>query len=68
MNNEHIKSGINQAKGRIKEEVGHLTGNNTLEGEGIIERVIGKVQETVGHAKDSAKKLIDTALDHDSKK
>lgn len=67
MNNQHVKGGINQAKGRVKEEVGHLTGNNRLAGEGVVDRIKGKVQEAVGDLKDGVKRRIDSALDDKEK-
>ena len=39
MNNLHIKSAVNNAKGTLKEEVGHATGNSSLEAEGIAVRL-----------------------------
>jgi uncharacterized protein YjbJ (UPF0337 family) len=36
MNEEQVKSGINTVKGKIKEDVGNLTGNKSLEGEGYV--------------------------------
>lgn len=68
MNNEHVKGGINDVKGKVKEEIGHATGNNKLEGEGVIDRVKGKVQKTVGNVKDTVKRGVDTALGNDKKK
>jgi uncharacterized protein YjbJ (UPF0337 family) len=67
MNNQHVKGGINQVKGRVKEEIGNLTGNNKLEGEGILDQVKGKVQQGWGNLKDAAKSVIDTALGRDKK-
>jgi uncharacterized protein YjbJ (UPF0337 family) len=67
MNSQHVKGGINQVKGRMKEEFGHATGNAKLEGEGVLDRMKGKVQESVGNVKDAAKKVIDAALNHDKK-
>lgn len=68
MNNEHVKGTINQAKGRAKEEVGHLTGNNSMAGEGVIDRVKGKIQQVGGDLKDAIKKGVDSVLSHDKKK
>ncbi len=52
-------------KGRIKEAVGALTGNDKLRGEGKSDQAIGKVkqavQKSVDEAKDAAKKTIDMA-------
>lgn len=68
MNNEHVKGGMKQVKGRIKEEVGHLTGNNKMEAEGVLGRVMGKIQEGLGDAKDAVKHGVDSVLNPDGKK
>lgn len=62
MNNHHIKSSIHKAKGRVKEEIGHITGNNQMETEGIVERIKGNLEEGVAAVKDTAKKAVDFAL------
>lgn len=68
MNNEHVKGTLNHVKGRVKEEVGHATGNHSMAGEGVIERVKGKIQQGMGDLKDAIKKGVDTVLSHDKKK
>ncbi|MDG6250035.1 CsbD family protein [Methanocalculus sp.] len=40
-----------QMKGKVREEVGKVTGNNTEQIKGKIEQVEGKVQEEVGKVK-----------------
>jgi uncharacterized protein YjbJ (UPF0337 family) len=37
-------------KGRVKDAVGGLTGDSSLQAEGKIDRVKGKVQEKIGEA------------------
>ncbi len=44
-----------QAKGRVKEAAGDLTGDKDLEREGKADRVSGEVKEKVGDAVDSVK-------------
>jgi len=39
---------VDQAKGRIKQAVGALTGNDDLKAEGRIDETVGKVQAAVG--------------------
>lgn len=68
MNEQNVKGGVNQAKGRAKEEIGHLTGNKKMEGKGILDRVKGKVQQGMGNAKDTAKRVVDTTLKQGKKK
>ena len=45
---EQIKGVGQQIKGKVKEEVGDLTDNKSLEIEGKIEKNIGRVREDVG--------------------
>lgn len=46
---------LDQAKGRIKEAAGVLTGNDRLKREGKLDQVVGKVKETADKAVDTAK-------------
>jgi uncharacterized protein YjbJ (UPF0337 family) len=39
---------LHEVKGNIKEKVGKLTNDPDLEGEGIGERIAGKVQKKIG--------------------
>jgi uncharacterized protein YjbJ (UPF0337 family) len=41
-----------EAKGKIKETVGKIIDNPTLEAEGIAEKVAGKTQKKIGEAED----------------
>lgn len=52
-----------QAKGRIKEAVGDLTGDDDLKSEGRIDRLAGVVEEKVSHAADKVESVIDKAKD-----
>ena len=46
---EHEIAGkVHEVKGTIKEKVGELTNDPDLEGEGIGEKIAGKVQKKVG--------------------
>jgi uncharacterized protein YjbJ (UPF0337 family) len=42
---------IDQAKGRVKQAVGDLTGNKKLKAEGQVDEAGGKVEEAVGELK-----------------
>ena len=55
MDKDRIKGSAEQAKGKIKEGAGKLTGDSKLEGEGKADQVKGKVQNTVGGIKDTMK-------------
>jgi len=41
---------LHEVKGKIKEEIGKVTKNPNLEGEGKGEKIAGKVQNRIGHA------------------
>ena len=58
MNSEHVKGTADKAVGKIKEAAGHITGNKRLEQEGKVDQVKGAVHNTVGDAKDFAKKVL----------
>jgi uncharacterized protein YjbJ (UPF0337 family) len=45
-----------EAKGKIKETVGKITDNPSLEAEGIAEKVVGKMQKKVGEAEEVLEK------------
>lgn len=65
MNKNHAKAGWNEAKGRVKEEVGHATGNDRMAGEGVADRIKGKIQRGLGDVKDAVKKTVDNFLEKD---
>ena len=46
---------LDQAKGRIKEAAGVLTGDDRLKREGKLDQVVGKVKETADRAVDTVK-------------
>jgi uncharacterized protein YjbJ (UPF0337 family) len=48
-----------QAKGRVKQAAGDLTGNDDLEREGKIDEAAGKTKEFVGDAKESVEDAVD---------
>jgi uncharacterized protein YjbJ (UPF0337 family) len=45
---DQIAGKIHEVKGTIKEKVGELTNDPDLEGEGIAEKIGGKIQKKVG--------------------
>ena len=45
---------IDQAKGRVKQAVGDLTGNEKLKAEGQVDEAGGKAEEAVGQIKREA--------------
>jgi uncharacterized protein YjbJ (UPF0337 family) len=50
---DRIKGSAEQAKGKVKEVVGKVTGDSKLEGQGKADRFKGKVQNAVGGLKDT---------------
>jgi uncharacterized protein YjbJ (UPF0337 family) len=50
---DRIRGSAEQAKGKVKEVVGKLTGDSKLEGEGKADQFKGKVQNAVGGLKDT---------------
>ena len=49
---------IDEAKGRVKEAAGDLTGDEELKSEGKVDRASGKVKDAVGGLADKAKHLL----------
>ncbi len=62
MNTQHVKGGFKQAKGKVKEEVGHATGSSKTAAKGVAEQVAGKAQKAWGDLKDKVKEKVDRAL------
>jgi uncharacterized protein YjbJ (UPF0337 family) len=59
MNKDRIQGSVEQAKGKIKEVAGKATGDTKLENEGKAQKVVGKVQNTIGGMKDAVKEAVD---------
>ena len=59
MNKDRIEGSMKQAKGKVKEVAGEVTGDAKLQGEGKADQVEGKVQNAVGGAKDKIKEALD---------
>ena len=55
MDKDRIAGAAKQAKGAVKETFGKVTGDTKTEAEGATEKAAGKVQSTVGGAKDSVR-------------
>ena len=52
-----------QAKGRVKEAAGSLTGDDDLKREGKTDRVAGETKEKLGNVKDKVEEGIDNVKD-----
>jgi uncharacterized protein YjbJ (UPF0337 family) len=59
MNKDRIEGSATQAKGKVKEVAGKITGDTKLESEGKAEKAAGKIQNTVGGLKDTIKEAVD---------
>jgi uncharacterized protein YjbJ (UPF0337 family) len=59
MNKDRIEGSATQAKGKVKEVAGKVTGDTKLESEGKAEKAAGKIQNTVGGLKDTIKEAVD---------
>ena len=55
MDKDRIEGSLHQAKGKIKETLGKVTGDAKTEAEGKAEKAAGKVQNTVGGVKDAVR-------------
>src|SRR5438045_7277705 len=53
MDKDRIKGAAEQAKGKVKEQAGKLTGDEKLKSEGKVDKAAGKIRNTVGGLKDS---------------
>lgn len=55
MDKDRIEGAAHSAKGSVKEAAGKVTGDTKMEAEGRAEKAAGKVQNTIGGAKDAAR-------------
>jgi uncharacterized protein YjbJ (UPF0337 family) len=69
MNKDRIEGSAEQAKGKVKEVAGKVTGDTKLESEGKAQKAAGKIQNTIGGMKDAVKAALDDCrlADHASK-
>ena len=56
-------SDLEQAKGRVKQAAGDLTGDDDLRREGKVDEKAGKAKEVVGDLKDKVEDVIDNVKD-----
>jgi uncharacterized protein YjbJ (UPF0337 family) len=55
MDSDRIKGAFNQAKGKVKEAAGEITGDAKLNAEGKADQVKGKLQNAAGGVKDAVR-------------
>ena len=58
MNKDQVKGRIEEAKGKMKEVAGKVTGDKKLEQKGKIQNISGKVQAGIGDLKEDIKDAI----------
>jgi len=54
---------VDEAKGRIKEAAGSLTGDDSLKNEGKVDRATGSVKDAVGDTADKVKDVVNPSDD-----
>lgn len=63
MNEDVLKGKWKQIKGEVKSQWGKLTDDDVDRVEGDTEKLIGRVQERYGYAREEAKREVDSFLD-----
>jgi len=63
MAEDKVRGGFDQAKGKVKETAGNLTGDEQMRDEGKLDQAKGKVERGVGDVKDAAGSLKDKVGD-----
>ena len=58
-----LENKFDEIKGSVKEGLGKLTGDKSLEGEGVAQQVVSKVKEAAEGAKDAVEGAIDSIKD-----
>ena len=58
-----LENKFDEIKGSVKEGLGKLTGDNSLEAEGLAEQVVSKVKEAAEGAKETVENAIDSVKD-----
>ena len=55
MDKDRVEGSWEQAKGKVKEVAGKVTGDTKTEAEGKAQKTAGKVQNTIGGIKDAVR-------------
>lgn len=58
---DKIKGLANEAAGNVKQAAGKVTGNKSLQAEGVLQERKGEAQQAVGKGKAAVKKFVDKA-------
>jgi len=64
MDSDRIKGKMDEVKGDVKKKIGDLTGDKELQGEGIVDKAKGKVENAFGKLKDEGRAERDR-VEHD---
>lgn len=59
MNSDNLKGKMDEMKGKVKDKVGQVTGDDNLRGEGAVDQVKGKAENAWGEVKDAGRELRD---------
>ena len=59
MDKDRVSGAAKQVKGSVKEAAGKLMGDSKMQSDGKADKVVGKVQNTIGGAKDAVREAID---------
>lgn len=63
MNKDQVAGRVEEAKGKLKEVAGNVTGSEKLKTEGLVDQAAGKVQKTYGDVKEKTKDALQSDLD-----
>ena len=58
-----LENKFEEIKGSVKEGLGKLTGDKSLEGEGVADQLVSKVKEAAEGAKEAVEGVIDSVKD-----
>lgn len=59
MDKDRIQGSFDQAKGKVKETAGKMTGDQKMNAEGKADQAKGKIENAVGSVKDKAREALD---------
>jgi uncharacterized protein YjbJ (UPF0337 family) len=59
MDKDRVEGALKNVGGKVKEVAGKVIGDSKLEAEGRMDQVEGRVQNTVGGAKDAVRDVVD---------
>lgn len=63
MNKDQVEGRLEEAKGKVKEVAGKVTGNEKLRAEGQVDQLAGKAQKHYGDGKEKLKDAAERAID-----